>query len=110
MYEPPEPDEPRVTAWRYVWDRGWAWKYPTADHLADLGLRAARIARWEGIGEYRVWEGYWQVHTWPLRIWEKAMNPRPVPVPPPAAFSDEADPREAERNAFEAHGVSGYEL
>jgi hypothetical protein len=43
------------------------------EFLRDLGLRAARLARWLGVAEWLVWEGppgnQFLVHTWPEEIW-----------------------------------------
>ena len=65
------PPGTRVTAYRYALDRGLPCDLAS---LADLGLAAARHARWLGIPEYRVPEGppgnpFW-VHTWPEAVFD----------------------------------------
>jgi hypothetical protein len=42
------------------------------DFLKELGLRAARLARWEGIAPWQVPEGPYWVHMWPEHVWDQA--------------------------------------
>lgn len=82
------------------------------EFLRELGLRAASLARWEGIPAVRVPEGPYQVYLWPERIWSEVADAManqaaehgdygapedvlppgarsPGPVPPWAGFSRE---------------------
>jgi hypothetical protein len=38
----------------------------------ELGLRAARMACWEGLEPWQVRENGWLVHMWPEHIWDAA--------------------------------------
>jgi hypothetical protein len=44
------------------------------EFLRELGLRAARLARWEGIPALTVPEGPYQVYLWPERIWSEVAD------------------------------------
>ena len=45
------------------------------EFLRELGLRAAHLARWEGIPAMTVPEGPWPaVYLWPERIWDDAAS------------------------------------
>lgn len=44
------------------------------DYLKALGLTAYRMARWEGLEEWRVPEGPYFCCMWPERIWDAAAN------------------------------------
>ena len=70
--------EPRVTAYWYALTHGLPCDL---DSLFESGRQAAWRARWEGIPEYRVTEGPFQVHTWPERIWDEAAFPSRCEVP-----------------------------
>jgi hypothetical protein len=61
------PPGTRVTAYAFSAARGLPCDLAA---LADLGLAAARHARWLGIPEFRVPEGPYIVHTWPAEIYE----------------------------------------
>jgi hypothetical protein len=69
--------EPRVTAWWYA-QRARLAENPCEpgdrEFLAELGLRAARLARWEGLVPLHVPEGPFRVHAWPERIWRAAAD------------------------------------
>jgi uncharacterized protein DUF4326 len=53
-------------------------------YLLELGLRAARAARWLGLAQAPVREGPFWVHQWPERIWDEAARPAaPCPAGPP---------------------------
>lgn len=62
------PDQ-RVTAYWYASQHGLPCDL---DYLLQLGLAAARRARWEGIAPLYVAEGPLRVHTWPERIWRES--------------------------------------
>lgn len=44
------------------------------EFLTELGIRAARMARWEGIPPWQVIEGPYWVHMWPEHIWSRAAD------------------------------------
>jgi hypothetical protein len=44
----------------------------TLSYLLELGLQAARIARWHGLPEARTPEGPYIVHQWPEWVFEQA--------------------------------------
>jgi Domain of unknown function (DUF4326) len=76
--------EPRVTAYRYVYDHGLLDRLGTMDALLEIGLQAARLGHWYGIGEQKVAEGSLNVHTWPAAIWAEVIAKLPPGwVPPP---------------------------
>src|ERR1700760_1308918 len=79
-----QPPEPRETAWGYVWRQGLAWKYGYIGPLAEIGLRAAALARGGGIEEDRIPEGPFIVHTWPPWVWQKVIAEMEAPPIPPA--------------------------
>ena len=41
------------------------------DFLKELGLQAARLARWQGIPAQLVPEGPYRVHAWPEAVWSE---------------------------------------
>lgn len=59
----------RCTAFWYARARGLP---QDLDSLLDLGLVAARIARWEGLEPWQVAEGPYWVHMWPEHVWDQA--------------------------------------
>ena len=72
----------RCSAWWYAQHRG----LPVSlDYLKALGLTAVRMARWEGLEEWRVPERHpdgtvYLVCMWPERIWDAAaQNPAVLP-------------------------------
>lgn len=65
--------EPRVTAYWYASQHGLP---VTLEYLAELGLQAARRARWLGIQAWLVPEGPFWVHTWPEVIWDQVARAR----------------------------------
>jgi len=82
----------RASAWWYARHRGLP---QDLEYLKALGLTAARMARWEGLEEWRVPERHpdgtvYLVCMWPERIWDAAaQNPAPretefwsYPAPP----------------------------
>jgi len=77
------PEGVRCTAYWYAQNRGLP---VTFGYLLELGLRAARLARWHGIWQSMVREGYpdnplW-VHTWPACIFDEAARGAGAPCPP----------------------------
>lgn len=61
----------RCTAYWYAWQS----RLLTGDDLGfltELGIRAARVARWEGIPPWQIPEGPYWVHMWPEQIWDRA--------------------------------------
>ena len=92
------------------------------EFLRELGLRAASLARWEGIPALTVPEGPWPaVYLWPERIWSEVADAMAnhaaeyggygpeTALPPSAAFTRDEVPGSG-AYGFERHGVSGYEL
>ena len=59
----------RCSSWWYAMHRGLP---QDLAYLKGLGLAAARLARWEGLEEWKVPEGPDQVHMWPERIFDEA--------------------------------------
>lgn len=63
----------RCSAYWYALHRGLP---ADLDYLRALGLTAYRMARWEGLEEWKVPEGPWIVFMWPEHIWDAAaQNP-----------------------------------
>lgn len=68
----------RASAWWYAQHRGLP---QSLGYLKSLGLTAVRMARWEGLEEWRVPERHpdgvtYLVCMWPERIWDAAaQNP-----------------------------------
>lgn len=59
--------EPRVTAYWYSLTRGLPCDL---ESLLALGIAAAHLARWQGLGTLLVPEGPYWVNTWPEAIWD----------------------------------------
>ena len=114
------PAEWRCTAYWWASHHGLSTTYGC---LLELGLRAARAARWYGLAQAMVWEGsgppgtvpgFW-VHTWPAWVWEEAARagirclPAPPQPPPPARYAHSGDPAwESADGDPEGYGDPGY--
>lgn len=71
----------RVTAYFYARNHGLP---VTFGYLQELGLRAARAARWLGMPAAMVPEGPFWVHTWEPWLWEQVAALTPPPEADPA--------------------------
>ena len=60
-------NEPRITAYWYASAHGLPLD---PDFLLELGIQAARHARWLGIPEAKTPEGPWLVHTWTASVFD----------------------------------------
>jgi hypothetical protein len=72
-------DQVRCSAYWYALRAGMVTGHPAPDEaglefLRELGLRAARLARWEGIPAVTAPEGPYQVYLWPERIWSEVAD------------------------------------
>ncbi len=72
----------RFTVKTYMRFRGLDPVAYTPRALQDLGRLTARLARQEGFGEHKVPEDGYEVHTWPLAVWEAIAAGRRGTVPP----------------------------
>ena len=71
----------RVTAYWYSARRGLPCDL---ESLRELGLQAARRARWLGLQPLLVPEGPFLVHAWPERVWDQVTVLRKFAPPGPA--------------------------
>jgi hypothetical protein len=69
----------RCTAYYYAAHSGLPVTY---SYLLELGLRAARAARWLGLRQATVREGPFRVHTWPEWVWVRAAASLAIPARP----------------------------
>ena len=81
------PPEPRVTAYWHASTHGLPLD---PDFLLELGIQAARRARWLGIGEAKTPEGPFLVHTWSDSVFDYV-----APRSPAAAAAMTAAGRQA---------------
>lgn len=72
----------RFTVKTYLRERGLDPAEYTLESLQDLGKMTARLARQEGYAERKVPEDGYQVHSWPLAVWEAIAAGRRGAVPP----------------------------
>jgi hypothetical protein len=72
----------RFTVKTYMRFRGLDPAAYSAKALQDLGKLTARLARQEGYSEAKVPEDGYDVHSWPLAVWEAVSAGRRGTVPP----------------------------
>ncbi len=76
----PVPD--RYTVKTYIKSRGRLPSDYSLEALQELGKMTARLARQEGFTEAKVDEEGYNVHSWPLEVWDRiAAGERGVPGP-----------------------------